>query len=58
MNTALFFFAALVGVTVLLAYLLREWVKTKIGSRHPRDIAPAKSSFFTSTGDPGAGCAT
>lgn len=55
MNTALFLFAALVGVTALLAYLLRKWVKTNIGSRHPRAIAPGEGFLFYEYGQPRCG---
>lgn len=52
MNTGLFFFGALVAVTLLLAYLLRKWVKTNVGSRHPKDIAPGEGFFFYENGQP------
>ena len=50
MNTALFFFAALVGVTALLAYLLRKWVRQNVGCRHPKNIKPGEGFFFYENG--------
>ena len=52
MNTGLFFFGALVAVTLLLAYLLRKWVKTNVGSRHPKDIKTGEGFFFYEHGQP------
>lgn len=52
MNTALFSFAALVGVTALLAYLLRKWVRQNVGCRHPKNIKPGEGFFFYEHGHP------
>lgn len=52
MKTALFFFAALIAVTFLLAYLLRRWVKANVGRRRPEDIAPGEGFVFYEHGQP------
>ena len=52
MKTALFFIAALVAVTLLLAYLLRKWVKKNVGKRRPEDIAPGEDFSFYEHGQP------
>jgi len=54
MKTGLFFFAALIAVTLLLAYLLRKWVKKNIGRRRPKDIKPGEGFFFYEDGQPRA----
>lgn len=52
MKTGLFFFAALIAVTLLLAYLLKKWVKKNIGNRRPENIAPGEGFFFYEDGHP------
>lgn len=52
MKTALFFFAALVAVTALLAYLLRKWIKQNVGARKPNEIKAGEGFFFYEYGQP------
>ena len=52
MKTGLFFFAALIAVTLLLASLLKKWVKTNVGNRRPEDIKPCEGFFFYEEGQP------
>jgi len=52
MKAGLFFFAALIAVTLLLAYLLIKWVKENIGNRRPEDIEPGEGFFFYEHGQP------
>ena len=52
MKTGLFFFAALIAVTLLLVYLLKKWVKKRAGNRRPEDIAPGEGFFFYEDGKP------
>ena len=52
MKTGLFFFAALIAVTLLLAYLLMKWVKENVGKRRPEDIEPGEGFFFYEDGKP------
>ena len=52
MNTALFFFAALVVVTVLLAYLLRKWIKQNVGTRKPSEIKAGEGFLYYEYGQP------
>lgn len=52
MKTGLFFFAALIAVTLLLAYLLGKWVKKNIGYRRPEDIEPGEGFLFYEHGQP------
>ena len=57
MNTGLFDYATLLLASVvliaqilLLAYLLREWVKKNVGSRRPEAIEPGEGFFFYEDG--------
>lgn len=57
MNTELFDYATLLLASVvliaqilLLAYLLREWVKENVGSRRPKEIKPGEGFFFYEDG--------
>ena len=52
MKTGLLFVSALIAVTLLLAYLLREWVKKNIGNRRPENIEPGEGFFFYEDGRP------
>ena len=52
MKTGLFFIAALIAVTLLLAYLLRKWVRENVGNRRPENIAPGEGFFFYEHGQP------
>ena len=57
MNTELFDYATLLLASVvliaqilLLAYLLREWVKENVGRRRPEAIEPGEGFFFYEDG--------
>ncbi len=57
MNTGLFDYATLLLASVvliaqilLLAYLLREWVKENVGRRLPEAIEPGEGFFFYEDG--------
>ena len=52
MKAGLFFIAALVAVTLLLAYLLRKWVRENVGNRRPEYIAPGEDFSFYERGQP------
>ena len=52
MKAGLFFFVALIAVTLLLASLLKKWVKKNVGNRRPEDIKPCEGFFFYEDGQP------
>lgn len=52
MKTGLLFVSALIAVTILLASLLKKWVKKNVGKRRPEDIEPGEGFFFYEHGQP------
>lgn len=52
MKTGLFFVSALIAVTLLLAYLLRKWVRENVGNRRPENIKTGEDFSFYERGQP------